>query len=368
MRDQGAVFDVLIVGGGPIGLATACYLAEAGLSAVVAEPRTGPIDKACGEGLMPPAVAALRALGVDPVGRRLRGIRYCDPTHSVDAEFRSGPGRGVRRTVLHAALAERAEAVGVELVPKRITEFSQSAACVQADGLTARFLVAADGLHSPIRRACNLDPASAAPSASVSLSASASASAVPAPARPARYGLRRHFQTAPWTDFVEVHWSRASEAYVTPVDDGLVGVAILGPAGATFDERLAAFPALRERLAGAEGAGPVRGAGPLRQAVRRRVAPGGRVLLVGDASGYVDALTGEGISVGLAQARALAVCLAAGRPAEYERRWHRVSRRSNLLTAALLAARRNPVLGPRIVPAAGALPAVFGGAVRLITG
>jgi flavin-dependent dehydrogenase len=112
----------------------------------------------------------------------------------------------------------------------------------------------------------------------------------------------------------------------------------------------------------------VRGAGPLRQAVRRRVADGGRVLLAGDASGYVDALTGEGISVGLAQARALAACLAANRPADYERHWRRVSQRSNTLTAALLAARRNPVLGPRIVAAAAALPGVFGGTVRLITG
>jgi len=355
--------DLLVVGGGPIGLATACYAAEAGFTVAVAEPRTGPVDKACGEGLMPPAVAALRALGVDPVGRELRGIRYRDAGHSVDAEFRSGPGRGVRRTVLHEALAKRAETAGVEVVPERITEFRQSAGAVEASGIrasdtrasgisasgiTARYLVAADGLHSPTRRAFGLDPAS--------------------PARHARYGLRRHFQIAPWTDFVEVHWSAGSEAYVTPVDDGLVGIAILGPAGASFEERLAAFPELRDRLAEATAAGPVRGAGPLRQAVRRRVAPGGRVLLVGDASGYVDALTGEGISVGLAQARALTACLAAGRPADYERQWRRVSRRSNLLTAALLAARRNPVLGSRIVPAAAALPAIFGGAVRCITG
>ena len=349
------MYDVLIVGGGPIGLATACYAAEAGLTAVVAEPRSGPIDKACGEGLMPPAVAALKALGADPAGRRLRGIRYRDPGHSVDAEFRSGSGRGVRRTVLHAALAERAARAGVDIAPERVTGFHQSPGCVQtASGLTGRYLVAADGLHSPVRRACGLDPA---------------------PARYARYGLRRHFETAPWTDFVEVHWSSGpaagaeagSEAYVTPVDDGLVGVAILGPPGASFEDRLAAFPGLRDRLAGA-AAGPVRGAVPLRQAVRRRIAPGGRVLLVGDASGYVDALTGEGISVGLAQARVLAACLAAGCPADYERHWRRVSRRSNVLTAALLAARRNPVLGPRVVPAAGALPAVFGGAVRLITG
>jgi flavin-dependent dehydrogenase len=359
--------DVLVVGGGPIGLATACYAAEAGLTVVVAEPRTGPIDKACGEGLMPPAVAALRALGVDPAGRELRGIRYRDAGHSVDAEFRSGPGRGVRRTVLHEALAKRAETAGVEVVPERITEFRQLAGAVEASGDTAsgntasgiraRYLVAADGLHSPTRRALGLDPAS--------------------PARHARYGLRRHFQIAPWTDFVEVHWSASrsrapapcgSEAYVTPVDDGVVGIAILGPAGASFEDRLAAFPELLDRLAGATAAGPVRGAGPLRQAVPRRVAPGGRVLLVGDASGYVDALTGEGISVGLAQARALTECLAAGRPADYERRWRQVSRRSNLLTAALLAARRNPVLGSRIVPAAAALPAIFGGTVRLITG
>lgn len=342
-----SVCDVLVVGGGPIGLATACYAADAGLTVVVAEPRTGPIDKACGEGLMPPAVAALHALGVDPAGRELRGIRYRDAGHSVDAEFRSGPGRGVRRTVLHEALAKRAETAGVKVVPARVSEVRQLAEGVEAAGIAARYLVGADGLHSSVRRACGL---------------------VSSPSRHVRYGMRRHFQIAPWTDFVEVHWAAGTEAYVTPVDDGVVGIAILGPAGGSFEDRLTAFPKLRDRLAGAAAAGPVRGAGPLRQAVRRRVAPGGRVLLVGDAAGYVDALTGEGISVGLAQARALAACLAAGRPEDYERRWREVSRRSNLLTATLLAARRNPVLGSRIVPAAAALPAVFGGAVRFITG
>lgn len=145
---------------------------------------------------------------------------------------------------------------------------------------------------------------------------------------------------------------------MTPVADDLVGVAILGPGRGRFDDRLTAFPDLRARLAGAPAAGADRGAGPLRQDVRRRTADGG-VLLVGDASGYLDALTGEGISVALAQAEALADCLACGRPEEYEQRWREVSRRSRNLTAGLLWARRNPLLRNEIVATASRLPALF---------
>jgi flavin-dependent dehydrogenase len=100
-----------------------------------------------------------------------------------------------------------------------------------------------------------------------------------------------------------------------------------------------------------------RGAGPLRQDVRRRVA--GRVLLIGDAAGYLDALTGEGIGAALAQAEVLAACLAAGCPADYERAWRRVTRKERVLTGGLLWSRQQRLLGPRIVPAAAALPAVF---------
>ena len=103
------MIDVLIAGGGPAGLATAIRCAQAGLEVTVAEPRAGPIDKACGEGLMPAAVAGLDAIGVDPGGRPLRGIRYLDERHQADGLFRGGPGLGVRRTELHAALGLRAK-------------------------------------------------------------------------------------------------------------------------------------------------------------------------------------------------------------------------------------------------------------------
>jgi flavin-dependent dehydrogenase len=83
------------------------------------------------------------------------------------------------------------------------------------------------------------------------------------------------------------------------------------------------------------------------------------VLLAGDASGYTDALTGEGIGAALTQAEVLTACLAAGRPEDYERAWRRATRKSRLLTSGVLWSRQRPLLAPRIVPAAQHLPRVF---------
>ncbi|HEY6480435.1 MAG TPA: FAD-dependent monooxygenase [Streptosporangiaceae bacterium] len=352
------MIDVLVVGGGPVGLATAISCTLAGLSVTVAEPRSAPVDKACGEGVMPAAVRRLAALGVTPDGHPLRGIRYLDHARQADARFRHGDGLGVRRTVLHAALADRAAALGVQVLPARVTGFTPHPGHVTAAGVEARYLVAADGLHSLIRR--TLDQGTAP------------GRTRPRPGPP-RYGLRRHYRVAPWTDLVEVHWTPGAEAYVTPVAADVVGVALLfarcagggtrdGDAGDGFAARLSAFPALAERLGGAATASAVRGAGPMRQDVRRRVHD--RVLLVGDASGYVDALTGEGISVGLAQAAVLATCLAADRPADYERAWHRVSGPAWRFTAGLLWSRHQPLLAPRIVPFAHRFPRLYAALVN----
>ncbi|MEU8174896.1 NAD(P)/FAD-dependent oxidoreductase [Microbispora hainanensis] len=350
------MIDLLVAGGGPAGLATAIHAALAGMETVVVEPRTGPVDKACGEGLMPTGAAALADLGVAvPDGRPFRGIRYVDGPHRVQAEFRDGPGLGVRRTALHTALALRARDLGVRVVPGRVDAVHATDEGVRAHvtggpepydqepcgrEVGARWLVAADGLHSPIRSRLGLGLPSGGPR---------------------RYGLRRHYRVTPWTDFVEVHWAPGGEAYVTPVGDDLIGVAVLSSERRTYDEHLARFPGLLARLDGPPTT-PVRGAGPLRQRVRRRVA--GRVLLVGDAAGYVDALTGEGISLALLSAHALVACLRTGRPEDYEAAWRRLSWRSRLLTAALVGARRHAPAARMIVPAARRLPAVFGAAVR----
>jgi flavin-dependent dehydrogenase len=207
----------------------------------------------------------------------------------------------------------------------------------------ADVVFACDGLGSLVRRSVGLDR----------------------PTRsPVRFGLRAHFASRPWSDDVEVYWSPRGEAYVTPVARDLVGVAVLGDRGSSFDERLADFPALRARLVGAEQVGPVLGAGPLRRAAARPVRGG--VLLVGDAAGYVDALTGEGLSVGFASAQVAVAAVVDGVADRYAHDWAVVTRRFRWSTTLLLRGTQQRLVRRSLVPAAVALPRVFSRAVAQI--
>lgn len=339
------MIDLLVAGGGPAGLATAVHAARAGLETVVVERRCGPIDKACGEGLMPHSVRHLHALGVDADGQVFRGIRYLDGRRVAEARFFGEAGRGVRRTVLHAALSDAAAAAGVKVVQGEIGAVQQDSTSVSAAGFQARYLAAADGLHSPIRRSLGLSEDNG-------------------PRR--RWGIRRHVRIAPWSDCVEVYWARdgeASEAYVTPVADDCVGVAILTSARGRFDEHVGKFPALADRIHGCPH-GTDRAAGPLRQKVRQRSA--GRVLLVGDAAGYIDALTGEGLGLAFGAAELLVGCVLADRPGDYDRQWRALTRRYRFLTAALLWGSGFRPVRASITPAAAALPVVFSAVVNAL--
>ncbi len=317
--------DLAIVGAGPAGLAVAIEAAERGLTSVVVEREKAPIDKACGEGLMPRGHERLLRLGVvlpSLATHPIEGIRYVDGETSVSASFQQGSGVGVRRLVLSEALTARAAAAGADLRHGvTASGWDESADGVRlhtsSGDVDARWLVAADGLRSPIRTQAG----------------------IPVRSYPPRFGARCHYRVQPWSRLVEVHWAPSYEAYVTPVGPDSVGVALLWGGGSNrYDERLERLSALRARLGRPDGS--VRGAGPFGVLARRLVR--GRVILAGDAAGFLDAITGEGVGIALESAGALVDAIARDRPEEYERRWRRLTRRHHLVTGLLVAVARRP--------------------------
>jgi flavin-dependent dehydrogenase len=241
--------------------------------------------------------------------------------------------------VLHSALSARAAELGVERVTARVERLEQDADGVSAGGIRGSWLFGADGLHSTVRRLAGLEPG--------------------APSARRRFGITRHFAVAPWSDLIEIHWAPRAEVYVTPLAPDLVGVSLLGAPRTDFDETIAGIPALASRLRGLSSSTGLKGAGPFRQ---RASAPSrGRVLLVGDASGYVDAITGEGLRLGFEQAR-LAVGHAQG-IADYDREWRRATRDFRVLTNRLVLAATSPAR-PAIVPLARMLPGLYGSVVE----
>ena len=322
--------DVVVVGGGPAGLATGIAAAAGGLTAVVLERRALPADKACGEGLLPGGIRALEALGarrhLDPDGcSPLRAIRWIQEDGSAAEALLPPPGGlGVRRLALSAALLARAREVGVlvregaAVVAHRREGDGITVQLAGGEELRGRLLVAADGLSSPVREREGLG----AP-----------------PRTPRRFGLRRHLALPPWSDAVEVHFSRGAEAYVTPAGPGRVGVAFLFEEGVApdFASLLIRFPGLARKVEGAPFDSAAAGAGPFGREARTRVQD--RLVLAGDAGGYLDAITGEGVSLALQEAlvlgRMLPAAVARGASREALLPWERAVRARHLRHAAV---------------------------------
>jgi geranylgeranyl reductase family protein len=301
--------DVVVVGGGIAGAATALRLAQLGHDVVIVDRATFPRDKVCGEGLMPHGVEELRALGVADAltPRPFEGIRYRAGDDVAIGRFSEGPGWGLRRLGLDEVVLAAARAAGVEVeegvrVSAIAVDAGGVAVTTDAGDLRARVVVGADGLHSLVRK---------------QICAQLSATTAP------RYGARLHVRLAPGRrapTTVDVTLADGVEYYVTPVDDDAVNLALLcgkdttrtlgGDLDANLWALLRAAPELRDWT---EGATPISAAaltGPLRQSVSRLV--GDRAVLVGDAAGFVDAITGEGMSLAMASARFAAETLHTG--------------------------------------------------------
>ena len=173
-----------------------------------------------------------------------------------------------------------------------------------------------------------------------------------------RIGLRMHFRVKPWTDFVEVHWSRGEQAYVTPVGAEEVCVALLGRAQEVGFVNLAErFPQLGERLRNAEPAAAARGA--FTGTVRPRRVVSGNVALIGDASAAIDAITGDGLALAFRQATALGEALRQGDLSRYEARHRQICRTPFLMARLLISMDRHDTFRKLVLQALAGRPAIF---------
>lgn len=363
------IWDLVVVGGGPAGLAAAIVAAGQGFSVVVVERRDFPADKACGEGVLPPGVKALQRLGIaDRFDRTtshpFAGIRFIQENGAAAESRMPSEGMGIRRTVLVEALARRAEELGAVLRHRcSVTGFeagsSEAAVYTSAGKISGRLIVAADGLHSSLRKASGLDAA---------------------PSYRRRFALRQHYKIRPWTNFVEVYVDDKGEAVVTPVSDESVSINFVWEDGMIERPKIpvlaSRFPALLARLGNAAAISSAKGAGPMARAATRR--NGERMVLIGDAAGFVDSISGDGLSIAFNSAlilgKHLPEILKRGATQKslqvYEREARRIYRGYWFVTSGMLMVKRYPRARRTIINSLMRHPAVFhmmmSGAMRMM--
>ncbi|HEX3968517.1 MAG TPA: NAD(P)/FAD-dependent oxidoreductase [Edaphobacter sp.] len=355
--------DVFIVGAGPAGLACAIASARQGLDVQVVDAARPPIDKACGEGLLPGSLESLAALGFDLArdldeteSAPLHGVRFLGDSSAPDSypiiqcPFPAGPGRGIRRTALHPLLFDRAASLGVrfhwESSVRRI-EIGKTTATIQTASrpetragsrtFRTRYLIGADGHQSRIAKWAGLTAGSV---------------------RSRRIGLRQHYAIAPWSSFVEIYWSNHGQAYVTPISSCEICVAFVSREKiGSAEQALRHFPALQRHLLLAKPSGPPRGSITLGRTLHRVVS--GNIALIGDASGSVDAITGEGLALGFRQAVALASALKKDNLTAYQRDHRRIQRLPTLMSRSLLLMDRSPRVRDRALNLFERNPSLF---------
>ncbi|MFY9751267.1 MAG: FAD-dependent monooxygenase [Candidatus Acidiferrales bacterium] len=321
--------DVFVVGGGPAGLAAAIAAALRGFRVTVADSQRPPIDKACGEGLLPDGVAALSRLGIDlnsRLGLPFAGLQFRDGSSVATARFPRRSAFGIRRIVLQQLLLDRAAQLGVRFCwGARVTEITSTDAQLPGERISFRWLIGADGRRSMIRKWARLDSQRLGPW---------------------RFGFRRHFSLAPWSDVVEVHWGDRWQMVLTPTGAREVCVSLFtGDPHFRVADALASIPRFATRFARACALTPELGG--ITALHRAGAVWSGPVALVGDASCTVDGISGQGLSLALQQAFPLADAMASGNLDSYSAAHGRIVRTATRITRLLLFLGRHPSLRRR---------------------
>ena len=316
--------DVLVVGAGPAGSAAAAALAAQGRDVLLVEASAHPRPKACAEYASPRIAEELLRLGLPDAAWRgdalpLAGMRVIRGDDAVNVRYRDIQGArtawGLDRLTFDAALAAHAVASGARL--RELTTFDglrwdegtvTGARLRMTDGpveVACRTLIGADGARSAVARKLGVER----------------------PVRaPRRLGMVAHYEGLPdLADHGEMHVGQGWYVGLAPLGGGRLNVGMAlpldgdarRPASRRFEAAIAGIPAVAERLAGSRRLTPIRGVSPIGHRVARAAGPGW--MLIGDAAGFIDPFTGEGIYRALRSARAAADALAGGEEGAAER-------------------------------------------------
>jgi flavin-dependent dehydrogenase len=341
--------DVLVIGAGPAGAATALFAARSGRRVILIDKQEFPRDKPCGEGLLPSGIPGLRRLGLESEliaagAPPLYGLSFGLPgrphaTVRFPAHDGVQAGLGIRRLDFDQRLVEAVRRDDrIRFCPNTpaisLRRDQPGVAVVTPAGeIRAPLTVAADGLRSSVRHQIGWTVG---------------------PRPPHRYGIVSHWIVpGPLDPWVRITFADGLELYEGPVPGGqrMVGLLCYQPRMRAFAGQLEtryreAVLELRPELRVAQPVGPVYAVGPFWY--RARTVADGGVFLVGDAAGFSDPITGEGIAAGLRQAQALVASFDARNPESSYRLAHRrLTKDAQRIAALFLRLSRTPALVER---------------------